>query len=150
MGAKDEDETDPGSLGLMNLWTAASLVTTLPQWKRCRGKLCHGPCPQHAPFEYCAVDSWAGLKCFTENKYDYNLYREILELSEICYKMQVEGIKVDLDFVKELEKDFDKRKFDLFPYEMNGKTRFLQNSTRAPPTGDGIFSTQGHPVKECQ
>lgn len=58
---KAEDADDAGALGLMNLWTMASLYTEVPQWKVCRGKACSGPCPRHDVFGYCAVDAWAGL-----------------------------------------------------------------------------------------
>jgi len=42
---KDESD-DSGALGLCDLWTATSLVTSVPNWKEHRGSACHGPCPK--------------------------------------------------------------------------------------------------------
>lgn len=123
---KTEDEDDSGALGLMNLWTAASFATSLPQWKDCRGSVCMletvHPCPRHDVFGYCAVDSWAGLKVHRvglQNMKDqgtpFSLYRELMELSELCEKMHQCGVHVDMAHIKMLEEASDARKEVLFP-----------------------------------
>lgn len=100
--APSKEEDEGASLGLMNLWTAASLVTMVPQWKICRGLSCDGPCPSHDPFYYCATDAWAGLLIWKsyEKAVNPDLYRALAELSEICQIMQDRGILIDRDFVR--------------------------------------------------
>jgi DNA polymerase I-like protein with 3'-5' exonuclease and polymerase domains len=119
--AKEESD-DAGALGFMDLWTAASLVVDVPNWKQCRGRVCYGPCPTHKPLEYCGLDSWAGLKVylsnikdFKEKKINYNLYRELLELTHVCYLMEQNGVCVNVEYVKNFEKESEARKAALFP-----------------------------------
>lgn len=53
------------SIMLMGLWTAASIVLDIPNWKKCRGLACEGSvCPRHDKLGYCAIDAWSGLALF--------------------------------------------------------------------------------------
>lgn len=133
----DEDADDPSALGLMNLWTAASIATTLSQWKRCFngstwnnriGPDCHRPCPVHNEEAYCALDAYAGLK--VDNYYDLelatkqiptSLYTRLKDVSVYCEKMQAHGVKIDTALVATMEKQIKDKKFGLFPFEIRQK-----------------------------
>lgn len=133
LAGKDENE-EAGSLGLMGLWTVASLYTDLPMWKDCRGNLCSGPCPRHSVFDYCAVDSWASLAAFyklcDEMKtlgIPQSFYRDRVDLTDICVRMEVAGLNVDREWVRKMEKDGAEAKDKLFPYDLiNGKPVYEQ------------------------
>jgi hypothetical protein len=133
---KSEEE---GALGLMNLWVAMSLTTDAYCYKDHRGKYCPGlaptyqPCPTCTVFSYNAIDAWGGLMVFYKCREEmaakgipWAFYREQVEFSALTEEMQKVGIRVDMDWVDELEKGFKKHKFDLFPHEMSGKTRVFK------------------------
>jgi hypothetical protein len=126
---KDEDD-DTGSIGLMNLWAMSSYYLDAPNWKWCRGAACDGPCPEHRVYEYCAVDAWAGIACAYEIDKDYkrknipaSLDIHLHKLTQLCIEMERQGVKVDLDAARLLNKDNEARKAALFPYEWIGKRR---------------------------
>lgn len=128
-----EKEEDEGSLGFMNLWNMASMTTVLPQWKICRQRACEGPCPRHDVFGYCAIDAYASVEGhavmmdeMTRWKVPYKFYREIGELSEICYQMETAGLRIDLPYVDQLNRQMDDAKEALFPHEMNGKAKVYE------------------------
>lgn len=131
MAGKEEGE-EAGSLGLMGLWTVASLYTDLPNWKDCRKTQCEGPCPYHAVFDYCAVDSWASLVSFREQTRQmrefgipHSFYRDRIDLTDICVRMEQNGLRVDREWVKKLDEQSQAFKDTLFPYEIvNGKIQF--------------------------
>lgn len=127
--ATDKEE-DEGSLGFMNLWCMASMTTDLPQWKICRGRACVGPCPKHDVWGYCAIDAYASVeghrvmqKQMKEYGVPYSLYRELIELSEICYHMEQKGLRIDLPYIDRLNAQMDEAKENLFPHEKEGKRR---------------------------
>lgn len=118
-----EESDDAGALGFMNLWAMASLTTDMYNWKACRGVVCEGPCPAHDPIGYCGVDSWAGLWGFTEHQetmkhygVTYEFYREQMELAEICWEMELAGVKVDVTLARELDAQADVMKDNLFEF----------------------------------
>lgn len=149
--AKEEDSDDTGALGMMNLWTAASFATTVPQWKECRGPLCEGPCPRHDVWGYCAVDAWAGLmvhrhclRLMEEMSIPFQLYRERVELASICVEMQQRGIRVDLSHVAQLEREAGKVKDGLFPFETVGKKKvYTEFNPNAPQQVIDWFRSKG-------
>lgn len=125
--SKEEDESDgggSGAMGFMNLWAMGSLYTDLPQWKVCRGKACDGPCPLHRPFEYCAIDAWAGLEAkygtaaeMARKGIPEKLHQDLSRLTDICVRMEDQGICIDREYVRSLEENFDVLKAELFPPE---------------------------------
>lgn len=141
---KDEDEDDSGAMGFMGLWTMGSLYTDLPAWKTCRGKACEGPCPLHDAFGYCAIDSWAGLESkfgtaaeMAEKKIPESLHRDLMELSEVTYLMEKQGVKVDTDYVQNLEAIFEADKLKIFPQEDGEYVHF---NPRSPAQVQAFFS----------
>lgn len=150
--AKAQDESDAGALGLMNLWTMASMYTDLPFWKDCLGTKCEGEiCWVHDQVGYCAVDAYAGLvggqRLMGELKalrIPYQLYREVIELSECCHRMRETGIYVDRPFVQRLEAAADEIKLGLFPYEGEGRHRvFKEFNPKSPKEVQGWFKAHG-------
>lgn len=149
--APSKDGDDDGALGFMNLWAAASLTTDLYNWKSCRGHACEGPCPSHRPMEYCAVDTWAGLKChqfyqarLSENPKRQTLYRELLELTDLCWQMERQGVKINTEYVKIMDADADLRKEALFPFEVVGKKKqYAEFNPRATPQVVEWFQAHG-------
>lgn len=132
---------EKGALGFINLWTCASLLTDLPMWKLCRELGCSGnePCPWHNVWGYNAIDAYAGIESFEVLKKRtpdnlWKLYREIMILSEIAQKMQDNGVNIDRDLVKKLDKVTDEEKLELFPYEMEGKKKKFQYFNPGSPT----------------
>jgi DNA polymerase I-like protein with 3'-5' exonuclease and polymerase domains len=148
--SKEEDDSDgdSGAAGYLNLWTMASLYTDLPQWKRCRGKACSGPCPLHQPFDYCAVDSWAGLESkfgtaaeMAQKGIPESLFWDLSVLTEITHKMETRGIKVDTAYVAELEKNFEAHKLEIFPLDDAGE--FSPFNPRSPKQVIEYFKGKG-------
>ncbi len=123
----DEGDTDSATvLGLMNIFSALSLLHDIPQWKHCIGQgecLRLGrPCRLHNELDYCSVDSYAGLVL------DYSLDDEMERLKipqsyyewrklidSYCIAIKAKGIKVDQDVIDGLEAAIQSRKATLFP-----------------------------------
>jgi hypothetical protein len=133
---KEDNEDDPGALGLMNLWTCASQYTDLPQWKICRGAGCFGPCPEHEEKWYCAVDAWAGLQSHTAmapviaQHAQGKLLENLQKVAVYCGLMTKQGIKIDRDVIARLEEQIQGRKALLFPSEMRLRTERCKKETK--------------------
>lgn len=133
---KEEEDGDSGSLGFMNLWTAASMALSVPNWKRCRGRTCsHFICPTHDVFGYCAVDSWAGLQIYLSNLRELEQFgvppsvvQMMMEDALICHEMEEQGIAVDRELVKQLREEMKKHKDAIFDHTLG-------------PKGEKIFTT---------
>lgn len=131
--APGKESDSDGALGFMSLGFAAHLWTPLVMWKECRGLYCEGPCPSHRVFDYCAVDSWAGLMVYNEClKYmeakgiPMRVYEEHKELAlNFCLAAEKRGIHVDLAFARKLEEEMERKKDELFP---KGNPRFNPRS----------------------
>lgn len=131
-----EESADAGALGYMGLFTAASVVTDLPNWKSCSGLSCYSEkrvCPVHDPIAYCAVDSWAGLTIYLEQwkklkkfNFSYDFYRSKMELGEICTTMQTNGVKIDTRYVKEFDEKGEQKKELLFDFDLKPATKRAQ------------------------
>jgi hypothetical protein len=124
--AKGEDESDAGVMGFMNLWTATSCVSPVPQWKICRGRVCDGPCPRHDVFGYCAMDAWGGLMAeqknmptIVKNGGSVAFYRELLETTDMTWAMQERGVRVDIPYVREMDENMGAKKMLLFPHKLD-------------------------------
>ena len=113
---------DKGALGFMGLWTAASMVLSWPNWKWCRGQDCEGMyCPTHDVMGYCALDAAASERAFRAHLQDFErqkvprkLYDELKELTNIATVMQRQGVRVDMGFVRNIDKKADEYKATLF------------------------------------
>ena len=124
--APDKGEDDEaGALGFMNLWTAVSLVLTVPCWKNCRGADCeHIICPTHDVRGYCAVDAWSSLAAHVEFQKELTRwgehtrftkhYNELMEICDIAQRMQDTGIHINMPFVRGVEQAADAKKDALF------------------------------------
>lgn len=152
---KEEEET---SLGFMNLWVMASMTTDLPVWKSCRGRACDGPCPRHDVFSYCAQDAYASVEGHAVMQEEmkkwrvpYSFYRELIELSDICYRMEQRGLKVDLAYIDKLDAEMEEAKDKLFPFEQHGKTRvYKQFNPRSRPQVVSWFGKHGIHLKDTE
>jgi hypothetical protein len=120
--AKDEDEEDPRGQGFMDLWSMSSLYTDLPQWKRCRGTHCEGPCRVHDHLGYNGVDAYAvdlALPNLYQDLAQKQIPQQIIDhlkgLMLVCDAMQRQGITVDRPEVERLEREMQTRKDKLFP-----------------------------------
>lgn len=116
---KDEDEG--GSLGFMNLSTSSTFYTGIPVYKVCRGKNCYGPCPYHKVFDYNGVDAWCGLEVhlaaledFYRKGGNYETYRRKIDLGDLCYKEQQQGIYTNRDAINALNIRMAEKKKTLF------------------------------------
>jgi len=123
-----EESDDSGAMGFMDLYTAASLTTNVPNWKECRGSACHGPCPRHEPFDYCAVDAWAGLEVFLVNRerllkrgFNWKTYELRAELANYLHKMESRGVKIDRQFVAKFSENLETLREGLFPAGDDGE-----------------------------
>jgi len=150
-----EESDDSGAMGFMDLYTAASLTTMLPQYKECRGSACHGPCPRHEPFDYCAVDAWAGLGVFLVNRerllkrgFNWKTYELRAELANYLCKMEARGIKIDRGFVANFGTYLEKVKAGYFP-EDEHKQRIPFNP-QSPTQAIEWFKPQGIILKSNQ
>lgn len=125
---KSEDDEDTKGQGFMDLWSMASLYTELPQWKRCRGVRCAGPCPIHDPFGYNGVDALAVdiayprlLEDTKEKKIPRELITHLYKLSLALYNIQKQGVRVDVDYINNLEKQLEDNKQSIFPCRWEAK-----------------------------
>lgn len=144
--ASEKDEDDPGSLGFMDLGTMASLVTDLPRYKKCRGSVCPGPdpdrpmysrvhpCPSHSVCSYCGIDAWLSPKGHEHNMKILErmgmglwFYRDMMELSEECYLMEKQGIKVNLEHIIRTNEILEQKKAQLFPFTGKGKKQVFKD-----------------------
>lgn len=141
--AKDDD--GEGSLGLMNLYVMASMTTNAYQWKICRGRACDGPCPKHNVFEYCAIDSWAGIEGhyvmqeeMKQMGVPHHFYRELMELSEVCDQMERQGLRINIPYIEKLNVEMEEAKDKIFEYEEVGKNRYYKEFN--PRSSDQIIT----------
>lgn len=151
---KEEDEDDSGSLGFMGLWSAASMLPLdLWNWKQCPGPWCEGKiCPTHAVFEYCAIDSWAGLKIVQHNRERLLasgvkewVFRDIHDLAYICHVMEEQGIRINLEYVAELRERMAKEKDAIFEHTLDeaGEKVFRYFNPNSPAQVLAWFSANG-------
>ncbi len=126
---KDESVTEAKGIGLMNLWATAALYTDLPQWKRCRGDYCSGPCPQHDVHGYNGIDALSGELMFPLLTQERNakgilnaLYQRLKTLMVMTREMRLQGVTVDLPLIENLQGQFVERKAALFHSEEQPKT----------------------------
>jgi hypothetical protein len=126
---KSMDEEEQGGIGFMGLWPMAHLNTLLSAWKQCPGRDCEQiACPRCNPRGYCAVDAYASLNGhlnmneeFENMGYPSKVRREILELAIMCEEMQTKGMKINMEYMIDLEKNAEEKKAQLFPFEKVGK-----------------------------
>ncbi len=132
----DSDDPESGSgkgVGLLGLWSLASLYTKLPNWKSCRDGLrwgdewkpavrCEGPCPQHDKFWYNALDVLATdqaldglLERCEEIQLPASLHQRHKRCLEYTQWMQDRGVNIDRELVNSLNEEFERRKTNLFP-----------------------------------
>jgi len=130
-GGKGKDDKESRGAGYMDLWTMASLYTDLPQWKRCRGNSCVGPCPDCDHVGYNAVDAVAVdlayeplMKDALDKDIPVELYNHVQQIAALGHKMKTRGVKIDRPYVDGLEASFIAHKKDLFPshFETKGKS----------------------------
>ena len=119
--AKDDEQEERGA-GYMDLWSMTNLYTDLPAWKSCRGAHCAGPCPMHDKYGYNGVDAIATdiaypalLEDARQKNIPEKLVTHLKELVLCCDAMQRQGIKVDRDMVRQLDREMAERKAKLFP-----------------------------------
>lgn len=124
---KDESD-DAGALGFMDLYSAASLVTNVPNWKNCRGSACYGPCPTHDVCGYCCIDAWAGGEVFIVNRerllkrgFNWKTYELRAELANYLHKMETRGVKIDRRFVANFSENLETLREGLFPAGADGE-----------------------------
>jgi hypothetical protein len=101
---------------------------------------------------YNGTDAYAGGKVFhgsvasmRAKNIPFQLYRELLELSEICQKMQNQGVKIDTEYISQLSEKIGNQKYQLYPtYTLRGKEAF--QGTYSPRSDKQViqhFSTLG-------
>jgi len=157
---KDESD-DAGALGFMDLYSAASLVVDVPNWKACRGSACQGPCPTHEPFNYCAVDAWAGLEialsclhALRQRGFNWSTFTDRSLLAYYLEKMQSRGMRVDWDYLDRFNARSEEIKEGLFPLnEEGGQTPFNPRSSDqvlawAKANGISLSSNQKNDVRK--
>lgn len=154
---KDEDgDTTQRGIGLLDLWSIASLYTDLPAWKRCKdtgasvvsstggaiplASRCDGPCPLHDVLGYNALDAAASAIILPQLQRDQErknipdaLYQRRKRLTLICDAMQRQGIKVDRAVVRQIKNELDAKKEELFPTVERKKFCGVCGRMKSPP-----------------
>ena len=150
-----EESDDSGAMGFMDLYTAASLVCDIPNWKECRGSACHGPCPHHEPFAYCAIDAWAGLEVFLVNRerllkrgFNWKTYELRAELANYLHKMETRGVKIDRRFVANFSENLETLREGLFPAGDDGEP--IPFNPRSAQQVEAWFKTRKIALKSNQ
>lgn len=139
----DDSENERRGPGFMNLYTMASIWTSLPCWKFCRGAECLGnPCPTHRPFDYNGIDSLAPVLALPGMirkakmigvDHLYPLHARLMEQFEI---MQQRGVWVDLNYIKKLKTEFEASKSEL--WEDGQKAPTAQSLPFNPESGKQV------------
>jgi len=119
---------DSGSLGFMNLGSAATLWLGVYLWKNCRSVYCVGPCPKHQVFGYNAIDAWAGLMIslrakerMKELKIPEYIFEEHSYLAQyFCIAAEDRGMRVDIANLAKTDKEIEDKKDALFPQLPDG------------------------------
>ena len=116
-----DEESQTRGIGFLDLWSLASLYTDVPQWKRCRGPLCSGPCPRHDELGYNGVDAyvvdvaWPVMQAeLAEKNIPQALYHRLKQLTLITNEMKRTGVYVDLEMVKDLQDAWEIKKASIF------------------------------------
>lgn len=141
-GSDKEESDDAGSLGFMSLWHCASRTTDFQNWKDCTRSACPGsdldrpgysrirPCPLHSPMSYCGIDALVSPLSHIKNMEALRamgmqdwFYRDMMTMSEICWKMEKTGVKVDLPYVIKTNAIMDEKKDAMFEFTGAGKKR---------------------------
>lgn len=116
----DDEEGDKRGRGFMNMWTMLSIYTDFPNHKDCREGECTGPCPEHDPFWYNAMDSYEPMvalpKMMQQEKlrgidHLYPLHRDLMW---VLGKWSREGVLINREYVRKLQDDFRADKNVLF------------------------------------
>lgn len=164
-GDRSEEEEDAGSLGFFNLWTCASIYTTLSMWKSCRGADCPAaagyafPCPRHGVFEYNGIDALAGIVAFYNMRREldkrgipWSLYLERLELAYICQEMESRGIARDAEYMQKLQDNILAYKARLFPHVLDarGNPVYTEFNPMAPAQVTAWFGNNGVNLKSSE
>ena len=144
----EDDEGERKGRGFMSLWHAASLTTWLPNWKACRGAHCAGPCPEHDPFAYCAVDAWSAVVMLPRLKQQcqlwgvekhYAFHRDLLDM---LADMRQRGIPTDVPYVAELRGEF--------AAEGERLEKTLPFNPRSPKAVVAYFAAKGIALENAQ
>lgn len=113
----EEDALSRRGPGFMNIYTMCSLHTSLPDWKHCREKECHGvPCPKHDVFWYNGLDALGPVLAIQDMKRKAQLigvdglYPMHVELNWTFHKMQERGVWVNKTYIDQMRADFHKAK----------------------------------------
>jgi hypothetical protein len=168
--APDKDESDDsGSLGFMDLWTTASLITDFSNWKTCRSAICPGsdpgtwgysllaPCPTHSPMSYCGIDGFVSpvahvhnMEILKKHNLSERFYRDLMTLSEVCWKMEKNGIKIDRAHVEKTNAMMDAKKNALFAYTLDrrGKPVYAEFNPKSAPQVLKFFREAGINLKK--
>ena len=133
---KDDDIDDSVKWGRgpgrLRLGSMTSQYLRWAEYKSCRGSKCVGPCPEHQELWYNALDAYAPLLCwqemlkeaktFTSDLWPNGMplertHNHLVDLQIALNAATARGIPVDIDFVKEFEKEILESKTAIFPKE---------------------------------
>lgn len=154
--APGKESDQDGSLGYMGIGSATFLHSRIPAgYKHCRGVGCTGPCPRCRVFDYCAVDAYVGLEIaeaclrdMQEKNIPFSCYEKWAELTmDVCLRAERRGILVNKPFLDGFDKELEKKKAELFPYENSAYKHFN------PQSGKQIidyFNDRGIPLRDSR
>lgn len=114
--ADPDDTEEKRGRGFNNLWTMASLGTSLRNWKYCRGSECSGPCPEHDVFGYNGIDALAPVIAAPKMKRSMqlrgieHLYPMHRDLAYVLADMSRFGVFVDVPYIQQLREEFIRAK----------------------------------------
>ena len=152
--APGKEQDEEGSLGYMGIGSALFLSSSIPAgYKHCRGTGCTGPCPKCRVFDYCAVDAYSGLliaenylALMQEKNIPFSCYEKWAELTlDVCLRAESRGLLVNKPFLDGFDKELEKTKAELFPYE-NSAYKYFN-----PQSGKQIidyFADRGVPLRD--
>lgn len=138
-GGKAIGEDGEGSVsrrgpGFMNLGTMCSIHTSLPVWKYCHEKECHGvPCPKHDVFGYNGLDALGPVLALPDMQRKAKLlgvdklYPLHVELNAQFQRMNERGVWVNTDYVDQMRADFREKKLVMW-----GEDQKVPNPTSLP------------------
>jgi len=117
--ALSEDEGERRGRGFFNLSTMLSIYTDIWHYKDCRGNSCTGPCPEHDKYGYNGIDSLGPVLALPALRRQARLrgvdklYPMHRELAYVLAQMQDYGVKIDVEYVDELNAQFVREKAEI-------------------------------------
>ena len=164
---KDEETNSPEyqrGPGRLRLGSMTSQYLSWAEYKRCRGRNCKGPCPEHNEAWYNALDALGPVLCwlsmleeaaslttkdFPQGVPIEKTHNHAVKLQLALNKMQRRGIPIDPAHIEKFDEELSITKMQMFPFVEEPKYGKTGNMLKATNTvfRDGVNPNSPKDVK---